>query len=386
MSGTDIRLRELLAAAVGEPPTSVSVARIRRLARRRRARHGIGAASTAAAFCAAVAVLASGLAVPLFGHPSSPRPTSSARTGHVPRYYIQEQGTSKRALVRDTATGVATAAVRCPWAGATIQGIAPSGDGAFFLDCQQTSRSSAHPPVVSFSSRIYRFKVTSAGSVPDYSLLPGGAMRGLATYGLTAAADGSEVAMQTALGRAAAGVVVINTRTGAHALWRGMGQDFTLSPNGRELRFVISSGAVAGRDIEVRQVGPASRGGRLSSARVLVNITSRRSGPRVVFYARVSPEGSVLTLAALQYPVLSTPQSVATIVEQVSVASGRVIRVLFRADARGGFNAYAASSDPTGQYIILNYSPINGVANGWLDHGHLVPLKPAHASDLYEIW
>jgi hypothetical protein len=397
MSGTDARLRELLDIAVGEPPGSISVPEVRRRARRRRTLHGITAAAAAAACCAAVSVLALGLAAPLFGHSSSPRRGSHGGAVSVPRYYLQEQDSrDQRALVRTTATGAVTATVRCPWAGAAISGIAPTGDDAFFMTCERASGSLDHIPVVT-GSRLYRFRLTSAGRVARYSAVPGGALPGLATFGLTAAADGSEVAMNTSTGRpprTSTGVLVINTTTGAHAVWRGTGgrpsdalyQDFTLSPNGRDLRFLTTGSLLIGSGHpEEWQVSPASRGGLLSSARVLVRVPSRKSVPMLIVYAQVNPGGSVLTLVAVQLPV--RPRTTTVVVEQISVASDRVIRDLFRAGARGGFNAIGASSDPTGRYIILDYSPQHGVSNGWLEHGHLVALTPARGTiPAYETW
>lgn len=395
MSGTDTRLRELMDVAVGEPPGSISVPEVRRLARRRRTLHGITATSTAAACCAVLSVLALGLAAPLSGH--SPTRASSLRPG-VPRYYIQEQQTVwwhefYRALVRDTATGAVTASFRCPWSGAAIAGIAAAGNNVFFMACQRTSKS------LVADTQLYRFQLTSAGRIPGYSPVPGGALPGLVTDGLTAAADGSEIAMSTATtGRPArpyAGLLVINTRTGAHAFWRAngplsLGQDLTLSPNGRDLRFFTTGSTVVpvvngSGHPEERQVSPASKGGQLSSARVLVRVPSQKS----VVYAWSNPGGSVVTEVAVQ----GRASAAKLVVKQISGASGRVIRVLFRAGGRG-INAYftTARSDPTGRYIILEYATNHGVFNGWLDHGHLVPLTPLqgaarrHIFPVYETW
>jgi hypothetical protein len=398
MSGTDTRLRELLETAVGEPPNSVSVTEVRRLARRRRTRHGITAASAAAACCAVVSVLASGLAGPLFGHSSSPLPAASPQAG-LPRYYIQQQALiiatapvpGNRAVVRDTATGAVTAAVRCPWARSGISQIAAARDDVFFMACQRTSGSSFGVPDV-VGTRLYRFQLTSAGRVPRYFGVPGGVLPGVATYGLTAAADGSELAMNISTGRPnlpgfrAPGVLVINTRTGGHALWRAPSTllgfiyaDLTLSPNGRDLSFLNRQN----RQKECL-VSPASRGGELSSARVLVRVPSPKSAPLVYIpYAQLSSGGSVLTVAE----VVHGPRYFTVVVEQISVASGRVIRVLFRVGVRWYPDFVVATSDPMGRHIILSYSPNHRVSNGWLDHDRLVPLTPVHtAVPIYDTW
>ncbi len=374
MSGTGARLRELLDNATSQ---------VRLLARRRRGRHGIAAASSAAAACAAVSVLALGLAGPLSGHSTSPRPRSSAQAAGVPHYYIQDDdydqaynlpGGFRRALVRDTASGKVTATVRCPWTGAVIMEVAATSDEAFFIACQRDSGSKV------IGSRLYRFELTSAGRVRGYTSVPGGVLPGTATSDLTAAAGGSEIAMVTSA-RAGYSVLVINTTTGAHSAWRGtiaetiIPEALTLSPNGRDLRFFTDGSEF--------QVSPASRGGLLSSARVLVRLAVADSAG--VGYAQVSPSGSVLTVAALQPQIAKPPARVKAtwIVRQISIPSGRVIRVLFRATlAINEVLFLNASSDPTGQYIILVYGTGTtkaGYRNGWLDHGRLVLLTPAHA-------
>ncbi len=390
MSDTEAQVRQLLEVAVGVPPNSISVSKVRRLARRRRARHGIAAASSAAATCAAVSVLALGLTGPLSGH----TPQSSPRAASVPRYYIQEHDFDsgytppagyKLALVRDTASGAVKAAVRCPWKGATIAGIAPADDEVFFLACQlDYGRRTA-------GSRLYRFQLTSAGRVRGFAPVPGGILTGIATAGLTAAANGSELAMiasgNTSGLPASHGILVINTSTGAHANWSARAGFFsnsvTLSPDGRDLRFLegveVSKEAAI---FEELQVSPASRGGLLSSARVLVRFAANPNNT-AAYYAQVSPDGSVLTAVTNQ---VTRPNSgrlkLTWVIEQISVPSGRVIRVLFRASTALSFIDFTqTSSDPTGRYIMFFYG--TGLSkpdyhNGWLDHGRLAPLAPAH--------
>jgi hypothetical protein len=394
VSDTEARVRQLLEVAVGMPPNSISVSKVRRLARRRRTVHGIAAASTAAATCAAVSVLAVGLTGPLSGH----APASSPRAHGVPRYYIQETGlvsprytdiiAYQRALVRNTASGAVRATVRCPLKGAAIAGIAPADHEAFFLSCVRTSGS-----VV--LTRLYRFRLTSAGRVRGYTPVPGGVLVNTEPSELTAAANGSEIAMITSLTSTTKfpepdGVLVINTRTGAQAMWRGKSQatsaqDLTLSPDGRDLRFLLVDGVDVKTEASERQVSPASRGGVLGSARVLVRWHPADALITAFSYAQVSPGGSVLTVAVPQLQrVKRVPEKtkITWVVEQISVPGGRVIRVLFRASLTLDLVVYLnATSDPQG-LIILHYGTgvtKPGYRNGWLDHGHLVPLAPAHA-------
>jgi hypothetical protein len=400
MSGTDTQVRELLEIAAGEPPGSVSVSEVRHLARRRRTLHG----TAVAAAVAAVSVLGSALAVGAAGVSGQP-PARGALAARLPPYYVQQQldvGNGlvfyQPAVVRDTATGAVIASVGCPWAGAAISGpVAPTGDEAFFMACMRIGGSGRHPTVV--GSRIYRFQVTSTGTVDGYSLVPGGTFPGRAVYGLTAAADGSALAMWTYSGFLASpgqiALLVVNARTGAHADWHPVAgqsvEDLSLSPNGDALRFLAGRsrwGTGHPRELELAQVSPASLGGSLGSARVLVHLST----PDVMTlmpYAQVSPDGSVLTVAEVDRPPGGDAKAFATVtVEQISLATGEVIRVLFR-EAMSNTSAFGAvaSSDPSGRYIILVYGDSAAKRNGWLRRRQLVPLAPAVAPEgLSETW
>jgi hypothetical protein len=61
--------------------------------------------------------------------------------------------------------------------------------------------------------------------------------------------------------------------------------------------------------------------------------------------------------------------------------------VLYQVQAGSGFSFQFFSSDPSGQYLILDAGPASGTTNGWIDHGRLVTLTPAAGNDLaYEAW
>jgi hypothetical protein len=66
----------------------------------------------------------------------------------------------------------------------------------------------------------------SAGRIPYYTLMPGGSLDGLSVARVTASANGAEVAVTTfppgpVNSSVSADVIVINTRTGARAVWHG---------------------------------------------------------------------------------------------------------------------------------------------------------------------
>ncbi len=398
MSGTDTRLRQLLEIAAGEPPGGVSAAEVRRLARRRRALHTTVAAAAAAAACAAVSIVAAGASGLVSGHPSAP----GLPLARAPRYYVQEGSPAgngfvvyRQAVVRDTATGAVTAPVSCP-RGLMLSGrVAAAGEGAFFMACVLVSGSGRHEVI--FGSRIYRFEVTSRGTINGYTLVPGGTLPGQGVEELTAAADGSAIAMWTFPRPLGGGgnpaLLVIDTSTGAHARWsaapRTAVEDISLSPDGRELRFILArsrSGSGDPQEYELAQVSPASLGGSLSSARVLMHVPAPPE-LTLISYADVSLDGSVLTVAEMSTPPQAGGRAEVA-VEQISVETGTVIRILFRAafTPRSNYGA-VVSSDPSARYIIVIYGNSTARRNGWLDRGRLVPLAPATATQaLYETW
>ncbi len=191
MSDQMSRLRDLLGAAVGDPPRQVTAAAVRRRVARRRMRECIAAG--------VAAVLLAGLGVAVSAAASgSPGPLSGGQLpAGVPRYYVQQRFTQAPPLVtvvRSTVTGAVTAAVRCPW------GQLGPGSGTpvaaehetFFMICQKTAGHGAGAVVR--ASRIYRFRITGPGRVGGYTLVPGGSFEGLDATGLAASATGAEVA------------------------------------------------------------------------------------------------------------------------------------------------------------------------------------------------
>ncbi len=398
MSGTDMRLRELLEIAASEPPGGVSVAEVRRLARRRRTRHTTVGTAAAAAACAAVSIAAAAASGPASGHPSASGPPAAG----VPRYYVQEGSPAgngfvvyRQAVVRDTATGAVTAPVSCP-PGLVLSGrVAAAGDEGFFMACVLVSGSGRHEVIL--GSRIYRFEVRSRGTINGYALVPGGTLPGRGVEELTAAADGSAIAMWTFPKPLGGGgnpaLLVINTSTGAHATWsaipRTAVEDISLSPGGRELRFILGRSRSAGVDpqeYELAQVSPASQGGSLGSARVLVHVPTLPE-LTLISYADLSSDGSVLTVAEMSSPPQAGGRA-EMVVEEISVQTGKVIRILFLAafTPRSNYGS-VASSDPSGRYVIVIYGNSAATRNGWLRLGHLVPLAPvAGTPGLYETW
>jgi len=363
---------------------------------------------------AVVAVLLAGTSVAVFTRaPGPPRAPGTLRLrgplpAGVPRYYVQQGfggASGPVPVVRSTATGAVTDTIRSPWRQARITDIAAASDQTFFMVCQGIAGKGVHP--VMTGSRIYRFRVTSSGRIGGYSLVRGGTLAGRQADGLTVAADGSEVAVITgpAAATGAAGsaeVMVINTRTGARAVWHnapavagqmtfGVG-DLSLTADGRELAFLGIPRCIkgpcrrTGNGEEVRAVSPAGRGGNLSNSHLLLRQSALvRLATGYIDGAVISPDGSSVTVLEMNTPS-GSPDNIMSVV-QVSAATGRQLSVRYRMDTGNGFLYRFFSSDPSGRYLLLDAGPTSGTVNGWIEDGRLVQLTPADGSNVfYEVW
>jgi hypothetical protein len=404
VSETSRQLRDLLEAAVGEPPRTVTVQAVRRRVTRRRIIESVAAAI--------VAVLVAGLGVAVAARAGGAGPASGPRPpAGVPRYYV-EQGLRNtppaETVIRATATGAATAAVHCPGRGASIlqRGIAASSHRTFFLVCEEQTGPRNDPQVT--GSRIYRFHLTATGRIARYTLMPGGSLDGLSVSGVTASADGAEVAVTTVPAgpvnsSVPTDIMVINTQTGTRALWHGSpavpgkmalsAGDPSLTADGRELVYLATPRCIrghcqpTGNGQEVRALSPAAAGGQLSSSRIL----ARQSAlvPLASGYldgALVSANGSSVFVLEMNSPPRGGSTTVSVV--KVSAATGRPLRVVYRVPTGNGFSFRFFSADPFRRYLLLDAGPPSGaMPNGWIYHRHLLPLSPRDGTNVfYETW
>ncbi|HEY7014036.1 MAG TPA: hypothetical protein VH480_14845 [Streptosporangiaceae bacterium] len=383
----DSQLRDLLDAAVGEPPHRVTPEAVGRRVRRRRLKEGAGAAL-------AVLVLA-GLGVTVAAVRSGPGPADTGGFAPgLPRFYVQQGFGTPGLVVRATATGTVTATVRCPWPGAQVAGghfTATAGQG-FFLACQKSVQRGQ--TYLTTGSRIYRFQLTGSGRVSGYSLVPGGLLGKHTVEALTAAPDGSRVAVT--VGPAVIGgtspvpdqILIINTRTGARAVWRGSAKLFGAEVNsfihdGRDLVFVGTTRCTPSKHSAtcraLRTVSTAAAGGQLDSSRRLLPLSAllRTSGDYINAVV-VSPDGTTLTAAVMRSPGRGPDQ---VLIVRFS-ASGRQLRVIYRMRTGNGFMYRFFGADPSGRYFLLDAGTTKATVNGWIDHGRLIPLAPSEGSGL----
>jgi len=324
----------------------------------------------------------------------------------VPRYYVQASfpGTTGRqqpVVIRATATGAVTATVRCPWPNSVIapQGITAAGNRTFFMICQKVAKQGKLFAVT--GARIYRFQLTRSGRISGYSQVPGGVLGRHQPGSITATPDGSQIAVT--VGQATLGVVqsmpaavyVIDTQTGARAIWHGgpkvlSAADLTFTDNGTALEFVGLKKCAQGRGgtacEELRTVSPATAGGQLDSSHVLLQLSAlaTHSGDYVNDVV-INPGGATLATAIVHSGRRTSSNSVSVV--EYSAVDGRQLRVLYYLRTGNGFFYRFLSADPTGRYLIFNAGRTSGTLNGWIDHRRLISLRPANGSNIrYETW
>jgi hypothetical protein len=404
------KLRLLMDIAAGEPRRQVTVEAVRRgVARRRKA---------ASAAAAAVLVLATGTGVAVAAQRAEPgrRPTGPATGGPslpvtqpgrsgVPRYYVARSvipnngrtANREETTVRATATGAVRARLRCPLAAPYVISwpVAPAGNQDFFLACQRAA--GAQPSAKVLESRIFRFHVTGSGLVTSVLPVRGGVLGGLLVQSIAATPDGSEIAVIVYPGshppdlhRTPPDVIVIDTRTGARAIWRGAPpvsgrtvywpQDISLTADGQRLAFLtrpqcFQTGCTASGGQQMRVlIHPASGGGQLNSAGVLARLNSALPlSSATVMDAVISPDGSALTLAVLgRLPGQPGPDSISVV--QIPVSGHRRLRFVYRLPRGDSYGFFSA--DPSGSHFLLGTGTLNGPLAGRIANGMLIPLRP----------
>jgi hypothetical protein len=397
VSGMENQLRDLLEAAAGEPPRRVTVAAVRRRVIRRRVLEAAGVG--------AVAVVVAGIDVAAASRGAGANaPSGPVSHAGAPPYYVQQSfpGTAGRpqpVVIRATATGAVTATVRCPWPNSQIapRGITAAGNRTFFMICQKAARDGKFFAVT--GARIYRFRLAGSGRISGYSPLPGGALGRHQPEGITATLDGSEVAVT--IGPAAGGVtssapaqiLVFNTRTGARAVWHGSAKLFgagvaSFIHQGRELVFIGVTRCTPAKHSAtcraLRTLSTAAPGGTLDDSSLLLPLSALlRSPGGYINDVVISPDGSTLSAAVVRSPARGPDQVLAVRFS----AAGRQLRVLYRMSTGNGFFYRFFESDPSGRHLLLNAGPTSGTVNGWIDHGRLIPLRPANGSNIvYETW
>jgi hypothetical protein len=423
MTRTEARLADALDAAA----RALREDRLRPLLVPQRLRRRPGLAAPLAAAAALLLVVGVGLAVARYG---SARPKISSST--PPRYYVEADFVGGLLRVRSTPTGAVTDTVRVPHVpiGLGPYMVAAGGNGLFFAAVMQ-----------SVGERIYRFRLTAGGKVSDLAPVPGGAI-GDSQSGIGAMAaspDGSRLAVAlsptsgTSEGSCSSSgpcsytysgqngyIDIIDTATGKRSTWQGgIGHNFLFTVanlswfgNGNELAFLgewcpqsggssvwscLPGTGTGGAKAQVRTLDPTTDGGTLTSGRLLFGTSA--AFPDLP-QALISPDGSAITAASVTSSAGANGTLRQLVVEQISVATRKPLRVLYRQDVRQAFGTnnpqgYVAlltlKSDVAARYWMVSgmfcgATQCSGGLNGWIDRGRLVPLQPPGLSVDSEAW
>jgi hypothetical protein len=322
-----------------------------------------------------------------------------------PKFYIETgiapHGAAKRQnVVRATATGAITGTVRCPWAKSVEEDVAAADQQTFFISC---IRIAAGPKQTITGTRIFRFRVTAAGRTTGYSPVPGGEFHGDAD-GLAASANGAALAVDVPV-PSSDETVVINAKTGAHAIWRGGvmpgGAIFTggrpsLTADGKELAVFgrahcpkeAARSSCKSPGEEMRVMNPASAGGKLASGRMVFKQSQviKPTSEGFINDAFINSGGTTVT-AGVVFGGGLTGSFVEVL--SVSVATGKPLRTEFKLNTGNGFFYRFVDADPSGQWVLFDAgrsSPNAHAMNGWVDHGKLLPLKPVGDNVFDEVW
>jgi hypothetical protein len=389
MNETELQLSRLFNAVIGEPPNHVTASVVRRrAARRRRVTYVTATAALAVAASVGVAVAASVTPPPPPG-PSQP-PAASA-----PRYYFAASTVTKQTgrhtftvTLRDDIwsrkTGAITAQVSCPEPRPDVQAVAADADQGFFISCLTSVP--GHPHTYN-GVKIFRFTVTPSGQLAGFRPVPGADLAGVHTLNMAVTPDGSELAIEAGSlpGRPISEIIVIDAKTGKRAVWHsaqaphGYGftsTDLSFADHGQVLASFgqtdCTTLCVPGGQ-QLIAVSPASAGGRLASGRVVF-----RQPPPAAFASQafIDPDGQTAIANVITRKVST--------IYLVSTATGKPIQVLLRPN---GAKYTLQGTDPSGRYPLVTLARQGKLGvNAWIDHGKLVPLKPAGATILFEAW
>lgn len=424
MTRTELRLADALDAAA----RALREDTLRPLLVPERPRRRPALVAPLAAAAALLLVVGVGVAVAKLAAPGSPL---GAVPG-PPRYYVEADFVGGLPQVRSTATGAVTDTVRVPHvpSGFGPNMVAAVGNGLFFAAVTQ-----------SVGERIYRFRLTSGGRISGLAQVPGGTIGGnqFGIGAMAASPDGSRLAVGlnpttgTSAGSCSSSgpcsytnsgqngqIDIINTANGARTVWQGgTGNNFQFSVvslswvgNGNELAYLgewcpqqggssvsscLPGAGTGGAKAQVWTLDPATGGGSLTSGRPLFRTS--RTFPDLP-QALISPDGSTITAASVTSSAGANGTPTQLAVEQISVATGKQLRVLYRQDLGHAFGAdnrqgYVAlltlKSDVTSRYWMVSgmfcgVTRCNGGLNGWIDRGRLVPLQPAAVSVGSQAW
>jgi hypothetical protein len=322
---------------------------------------------------AAAVALIIGLAVTVTGHVRTHRltPPVTAAAATPPRYYAEidfpanPPGALGVLIVRSVATGAVVARPAGP-AGMDPANVTAAPDDRTFYVAYS----------VKDGIKIYSFSITAGGTVTPMTAIaggfidnPGGLLQLLPNFAVSP--DGTNLAAVVSKGLTNADLrrgwddvlVVISLRTGAHRVWQGglyrSGMVLSISSMSwagpATLDFVPSwckgqEVCFAAGDTQVRALSVAASGGSLADSSAVL----QRSAAYPNIVAVVAGSGGTLRIMATS-DMAAQSGDVTVTIDQVSIAGGKVLRVLYRKRNLPPIvspDVYRLGTDPSGQYLI----------------------------------
>jgi hypothetical protein len=318
----------------------------------------------------------------------SPRPVMAAPAEPTkPSYYAELEGRSSltQVVVRSTATGAVVTRIANPAGLHPVSVAAAAGDRTFYLVYLSNAG----------GLRIYRFEL-GAPAIPTLAA-KGLLLDALDIDGSAVSPDGSQLALAAAESNPSSQpkIIIVNLRTGTYRTWSGglarpglvTGlTSLSWTADGRSLVYLAKWCLAAGpgpglnctvgtNDAQVRELNAGSGGGRLGTGPVLFRQPATtyyiaNASNQYLAQALINPAGTEI-IAVVQ-------SSLYVYVTEISVATGRLVRVLYRMKLTGGpmlHDSWDLASDSTGKYLMFGLGGA-GIVHGWIQSGQLHPLSP----------
>jgi hypothetical protein len=379
MNEMEQELSRLFNAVIGDPPRQVSAHAVRRRAIRRR-RISYVAATAALAVAGSVGVAFAAVTTPehqqAAGHPQS--------TG-LPAYYFEEtpgngHGVQPANTIRSTATGTIAGTVTCPapspYPVSQVAAAATSSGQVFYLACLTANQVRPHRVT---GTKIYQITVSRSGRVSGFKLVAGGNLAGEVPTAFAASPDGSEIAAAVIVPHTNSQIIlVINTKTGKHAIWHANTAPGAKIFEPRTLSFADGGQEVAAfgyvpTGYEMVAVSPAAQGGTFATGRVIFNGNPGVNAPSI---AVLGPDGKTVILAGLE-------NNGGSRAVKIDAENGKVTQVLLRV-RKGDIDLM--SEDPSGRFVLFVGGFSHNAFNGWADHGKLISLPGMDRIPITEAW
>ena len=305
-----------------------------------------------------------------------------------PRYYV-EIDINGNILVQSTATGRRTDIVSEPF----NSGGGTDADAALAVSADGRNYVAAYNDWNTLRTRLFRFTVTSAGQVAGFTMIRTGRVLGLTELSVAVSPDGSQLAVAGIPDKSRSvepssgppRLLVVNMRTGRVRTWHGLAgtgpaysiEDPAWTTNGA-LRFLARKCHPARAfpfNAPCMGPGPAAEPGP-PTAEWTLNVP-HGSAPLRPGHVLVRLPG--WTVQALSGPGVDSVTALQLLhsggirVARYEVATGRLLRILYRRAGTSNDTYVGLAVDGSERYLLINEQL--GVFFGWIRNGQFHKLS-----------